>query len=321
VQKKHLPKRHVLQAVGVAAGVGLAICLGANWDEVATAVGVPKPLTAQEIVAKDLNWAKQESASGMNFGMASVHELFGQGRQGVREFVDDALGWNSKFKLVKDYFSNGEEHSEFIEDQFSEHIFSDEQLEEAIEASVSSYVTYLDDVDSQLLIRLQMDLADVPKEQFAPSVDRDAIRQLLDNALSEAKTAAESEFGPAVGREIASLVAGEVLTLVASELATSSGILSAAAASGTVTLGVGLVVGLVADSLVTWIYEKAYDPRGELAKRVNQQLDQLEQLIVVGSSEQPGLQKRLEDYSLRRSQAREAAIRAAIFPSAQTVGL
>ena len=54
--------------------------------------------------------------------------------QGVREFVDDALGWNSKFKLVKDYFSNGEEHSEFIEDQFSEHIFSDEQLEEAIEA-------------------------------------------------------------------------------------------------------------------------------------------------------------------------------------------
>jgi hypothetical protein len=321
VKQKYLPKRHALGALGVAVGIGLAICLGANWGEVATAIGVPKPLTAEEIVAKDLNWANQQSASGMNLGLAPVHELFGRGRQGVRGFVDDALGWNSKFKLVKDFLSDGDEHAEFLEDQFSEHIFSDEQLEEAIESSVSAYLTHLDDVDGQLLIRLQLDLSDVPKEQFAPSIDHDAIRELLDSALSQAKTAAESEFGPAVGREVASLVAGELLTVVAGELATSSGILSAGAASGTVTLGVGLVVGVIADYAVTWMYEKAYDPRGELAKRVNQQLDQLEQLIIVGSSEQPGLQKRLEDYSLRRSQAREAAIRAAIFPSAQTVGL
>jgi len=321
VKKSHWRKEQVLGGVGVGGGIVLAILLQVFWDDLASLAGAPRRLTAQEIVAKDLNWAKQESASGMNFGLASVHELFGQGRQGVRGFVDDALGWNSKFKLVKDYLSNGEEHSEYLEDQFSEHIFSDEQLEEAIEASVSAYLRHLDDVDSQLLVRLQADLADAPKEQFAPSIDHDAIRQLLDNALGEAKTAAESEFGPAVGREVASLVAGEVLTLVASELATSSGILSVGAASGTVTLGVGLVVGVIADYAVTWMYEKAYDPRGELTKRVNQQLDQLEQLIVVGSSEQPGLQKRLEDYSLRRSQAREAAIRAAIFPSAQTVGL
>jgi hypothetical protein len=319
--KKYCAKKYGLAWAGVAAGVGLAALLQVFWEDLPTLAGAPRRLTAQEIVANDLNWAKQESASGMNLGLASVHELFGQGRQGVRGFVDDALGWNSKFKLVKDYFSDGDEHAEFLDDQFSEHIFSDEQLEGAIESSVSAYLRHLDDVDSQLLVRLQVDLSDVPKEQFAPSIDHDAIQQLLDNALSEAKAAAESDFGPTVGREIASLVAGEVLTVVAAELATSSGILSAGAASGTVTLGVGLVVGVIADYAVTWMYEKAYDPRGELSKRVNQQLDQLEQLIVVGSSEQPGLQKRLEDYSLRRSQAREAAIRAAIFPSAQTVGL
>lgn len=321
MQKNHLSKRHVLQAVGVAAGVGLAVFLGANWDELGTVVDVPKRLTAQEIVAHNLSWANQESASGMNFGLAPVHELFGQGRQGVRAFVDDALGWSSRFKLVKDYFSDGDEHTEFLEDQFSEKIFSDEQLESAIESSVSAYLRHLDDVDSQLLVRLQADLSDVPKDQFAASIDHDAIRELLDSALSQAKTAAESDFGPTVGREIASLVAGEVLTAVAAELATSSGILSAGAASGTVTLGVGLVVGVIADYAVTWMYEKAYDPRGELTKRVNQQLDQLEQMILVGNSEQPGLERRLQDYAMRRSQAREAAIRAAIFPSKQVVGL
>jgi hypothetical protein len=319
--KKYCAKKYWLAWAGVGGGILLAILLQAFWNDLPALTGAPRRLTVQEIVAKNLNWAKQESASGVNVGLASVHELFGQGRQGVREFVDDALGWNSQFKLVKDLLSKGEEHAEYLEDQFSEHIFSDEQLEEAIEASASSYLTLLDNVDSQLLVRLQADLADAPKEQFAPSIDHDAIRQLLDNALSEAKTAAESEFGPAIGREVASLVAGELLTAISAELAVSSGILSAAGASGTVTLGVGLVVGVIADSVVTWMYEKAYDPRGELTKRVNQQLNQLEQLIVVGSSQQPGLQKRLEEYSHRRSQARETAIRAAIFPSAQTVGL
>jgi hypothetical protein len=314
-------KKYGFACAGVLVGVVLAIFLEANWDQVGTAVGVPKPLTAEEIVAKDLNWANQQSASGMNLGLAPVHELFGQARQGVRSFADEALSWTSKFKLVSDFFSDGDEHSAYLEDQFSEKIFSDEQLESAIESSVSAYVRHLDNLDSQLLVRLQADLADVPKEQFSPGIDHDAIRQLLDEALSQARSAAESDFGGTVGREIASLVAGEVLAAVAVELGTSTGILSAGAVSGTVTFGVGLVVGVIADYMVSWAYEKMYDPVGELSKRVNQQLDQLKQMILVGNSEQPGLQQRLQDYAMRRSQAREAAIRAAMFPSKQVVGL
>jgi hypothetical protein len=276
---------------------------------------VPKPLTAEEVVARDLGWANQESASGIGSGLTPVRELFWQARLGARPFVEDALGWDSKWKMVKDYFSKDDEHGKFLQEQFSKRIFSPEQLQNAVESSVSAYMRHLEDVDSQLLVRLQADLSSVPSDQFSPGVDRDAIQQILDAAMREARTAAASDFRGMVEREIVSMVAGEVLSQAAVQLATSTGIIGAGAASGTVTFGAGLVVGVIADWAVSWAYDRLYDPVGELTNRINHQLDQLEQMILVGNAEHPGLEKRLRDYSQRRSQARDSAIKAAILPS------
>jgi len=328
---QYVSKKNVLVSAGVTAGVALAILLRVFWGDLAPLAEAgkpltaqeeaPKPLTAQEIVAQDLNWANQQSGSGLNSGLMPVRELFAQGRLGARAFVDDALGWDSKWNLIKDYVSDGNEHAEFLQEQFSQRIFSDEQLESAVESAVGAYLKHLEDVDSQLLVRLQADLSSVPSEQFSPGIDREAIRQVVEAALRQARTAATSDFEGMIEREIVSMVAGEVLSQAAAQLATSTGILSAGAASGTVTFGAGLVVGVIADWAVSWAYDRLYDPAGELTKQVNEQLDQLEQMILMGDDEQPGLEKRLQDYSLRRSQARDAAIRGAILPSTQQAGL
>lgn len=318
--QSYLTKRSLLIGAGVVAGIALAILLRVFWADMATLVGVPKPLTAEEIVAKDLGWANQQSASGIGPGLTPVRELFWQARLGARLFVEDALGWDSKWKLVKDYFSKDDEHGKFLQEQFSKRIFSPTQLQSAVESSVSAYMRRLEDVDSQLLVRLQADLSSVPSEQFAPGVDRDAIQQIVNAAVREARTAAASDFRGMVEREIVSMVAGEVLSQAAVQLATSCGILGAGAASGTVTFGAGLVVGVIADWAVSWAYDRLYDPVGELTKKVDQQLDQLERMIVIGDAKRPGLKKRLQDYSQRRSQARDAAIRGAILPSAEHVG-
>ncbi len=305
-------------AKGVFAGVVLATSLGIYAAKLEKAFEA-KPLTAQEILDRDLGWANQMSASGIDLGLTPVRDLFQNAHQGAHAFADDALGFESKWKLVTDYVASRDEHSKFLKAQFSERLFSPEQLEKAVELSVRTYMKHLEDVDSQLLVLLQADLSDLPPEQFSPGIDQDALRQLLDEALRESRKAAEADFRGTVGREIVSLVAGEVLSAVAVELGTSSGILSAGAVSGTVTFGAGLVVGVIADYAVCWAYDKLYDPIGELTKRVNDQLDQVEQMIVVGTSKQPGLQKRLEDYALRRSKARDDAIRAAILSPEQFV--
>lgn len=309
---KHVSKKNSLLGAGVAAGVALAILLRIVW---------PRPLTAQEIVSQDVDWANQQSTSGIGPGLTPVRELFAQGRQGERAFVDDALSWNSKWKLVTDYLSGGDEHGKFLQEQFAARIFAPEQLESAVESAVTAYMKHLEDVDSQLLVKLQADLSGVPQEQFSPGIDRDAIRRVVEAALREARTAAAGDFRGMVGREIASMVAGEILSAAAVQLATSAGILGAGAASSTVTFGAGLVVGVIADWAVSWAYDQLYDPVGELTKKMDEQLGQLEQMILVGDAKRPGLEKRLQDYASRRGQARDAAIRGAILSSGQQMSL
>lgn len=323
----YLTKKNLLIGAGVAVGVALMIVVKLLWGHSRTvAVAKPPKATApivnvQENVAKDLEWANEMSGSGVGLELSPVHDLFAQGRRGARAFADDALGWGSKWKLVTDYVSKGHEHGKFLQQQFSKRIFSPEQLQAAVEAVVTAYMRHLDDVDSQLLVRLEADLSGIPAEQFTPGIDRDAIRQVIAEALRQAREASTADFGGMVGREIASLIAGQVLTTVALQLAASTGILSAGAASGAVTFGAGLVVGVVADCIVSWAYDKAYDPVGTLTKRVNGQLDRLEQSILRGTAEKPGLEQRLREYSLRRRQSRESAISGAILVPVRSTAL
>jgi hypothetical protein len=319
--QKLLSRKHWTAFVGVLAGTTVAILASIFWKDIGPIVGFSKPLTAQEIVTRDLTWATEEGAADVGARLAPVHDVFSHARQGVRAFADDALGWDSKWSLITDFVSSGNDHATFLKEKFSERLFSPNQLEKAAEASVDAYLKHLEDVDSQLLVRLQADLSDLPTENLPPGIDRAAISQLIDSALNDAKKAAELDFGGMIGREVASLVAGEILAAAAIELGTSTGILSAGAASGTVTFGAGLVVGIIADYAVSWAYDKLFDPAGELTKRVNQQLDQLEQLILVGNRAHPGLQMRLQDYAMRRSKARDVAIKAAIFRPTQTTAL
>jgi hypothetical protein len=317
IEKDRVWKLAVVAAVPI--GMVVAILVRVLWSEhVAQA---PPQHSAQEIVTEDLNWANRQDASGIKAGLVPVHELFMQGRLGARSFVDDALGMYSKWKLITDFVTNSDEHNKYLEEQFGARVFSQEQLERAVESAVRTYMKRLDDIDSQLLIRLQADLASVPATQLSPGIDREAIRQVIKEALRQARTAATSELGGAVQREIISFVTAEVLTQAAAQLATSSGILGAGAASSVATFGTGLVVAFVADWAVSWAYDKLYDPVGELTGKLNGQLDQLEKVIVAGTARQPGLEKHLRDYYVRRSKARDAAIRKAILSPAPAMAL
>jgi hypothetical protein len=294
----------------------LAVIAGVSWGSLlrplVPQLVVKTPLTAQQIVTRDLSWAREQGMSGVKQDLAPIHELFSHGREGTRLFVDDALGWSSKWKLVSDFVTRSDAHAEYLKAQFEQHIFSDEQLESAVEEAINSYLKHLDDVDSLLLVKLQADLASVPAAQLARGVDKAAIRQILDEALGEARDAARSDLGGMLEREIASWVAGEVLTAVGVELATSTGILSAGAASGMVTVGAGVIVGIIADWAVSWAYDRMYDPVGELTNKVNEQLNGMEQMILVGDAEHPGLEVRLLTYAQERAEARNTAIQDAL---------
>jgi hypothetical protein len=313
MRSKSTSKKWAILTLAVIAGVSWGSALRSFCPQL---IGRTPP-TAQQIVARDLSWAKEQGMSGIKQDLAPIHDLFLQGRQGTRAFVDEALGWRSKWKLATDCVMRRDNHSQFLKEQFEQLIFSDEQLESVVEEAAKAYMKHLDDIDSQLLVRLQADLESVPAAQLAPGMDKGAIHQILAEALREARAAARSDLGGMLEREIATWVASEVLTAAALELGISTGILSAGAASGMVTLGAGLVVGFVADWAVSWTYDRLYDPVGELTNKLNDQLAEMEQTILVGNGKHPGLEVRLLAYAQQRADARNAAIKDALLHQSQ----
>jgi hypothetical protein len=316
VQMNFLSRKNVLVLSGVVFGIVLLMLLRA-WAHSRAASGGAKAtvhaVKVEEVVAKDLAWANQLSGSGINRElMTPIHGLFIQGRKGSHDFADDVLGFRSKWYLTQDYLSKGHRHADFLREEFSKHIFSPQQLQKAIEAAVSAYMRHLEDVDSQLLVKLETDLSGVPAEQFSAAIDRRAIHKIVDEALRHAREASIADFKGTAGVQVAVFIAAEVLTAATVGLATSAGLLTAGAVSGVGTFMIGTAVAFAADYALTKVYDRLYDPVGQLSKRVSKQLDELERMVLFGNATRPGLVQRLHDYSMRRSQAREISIRSAI---------
>jgi hypothetical protein len=299
----------IYASLGIVAGLVAAATLRSAFDDGA------EPIVRPSVpVVEGPSVADEESAAGLVPHVVPVQEFFAQARLGTRAFAKDALSLESKWKLASGYVSGTDEHARFLEERFAVHVFSPAALEAVVHSAVTAYLQHLEDVDSQLLVRLQADLSGLPSAQLSLNTDRQGIEQAIDTAMKQAIAAVEADFRDAAGLELVSWVAGEVLTAAALELATSAGVLTAGAASGTVTFGVGLVVGLIVDAIISWIYDAAFDPVGELSRRLDVTLGQLEELILGGDGTAPGLVQRLHDYALRRGQARNVAIRSAVLP-------
>ncbi len=266
------------------------------------------------IVSGHLQWAAREDHAGLNAHVAPIEAFFEEARTGTKGFAEDVLGWESKWKLAQDYISGEKEHERFVEERFAARLFRADQLESLIESTVETYLEHLNDVDSQVLVRIQADLQGLPYEAVPPHVDRDGIERLLHQAIQEAVHSVQADFRGMVGREMVSYIGGEVLALAAAKLATSAGILGTGAGTGTVTLMGGLIVGVIVDYIVSWTYDALYDPVGEIRRRLDETLMELESLILRGDGSAPGLEDRLRDYASRRARARTQSIRAVILP-------
>ncbi len=78
------------------------------------------------------------------------------------------------------------------------------------------------------------------------------------------------------------------------------------------TLGVGLAAAVAADQAIAWTWDAWADPRGELTKALNHQLDEFARRVIVGTPAAPGLRSQLESWSQERALKRRAVILQAV---------
>ena len=261
-----------------------------------------RPRSPEEVAKPHLAKADLECERAIEEQLQALDAFFAESKKNTRGFADDALGWGSKRRLLQDAlpFTRSDRHKEFIRNKFEETVLSREQLGASVRQVVNGYRVRVRSIESKMLVDLRADAADIPTDSLLAQLDDKRLQESYDSALAKAIESAGGRLQEAIAADIISTIAGEVLAQVAIRMGVRAGFLGAGAAAGTVTLGVGLVAGLIVDHVWDWYS----DPKTNLAGEIDKKLDELNRLLVDGSADVKGLRERLRAFSRDRSTIR-----------------
>lgn len=277
---------------------------------------VKLPPSPEEVAKPHLIWADRECEAIIEEHIRSLDSFFSDCKKSTRGFAEIALGWGSKWRLVADHvpFTRGGRHEVFIREEFEKAIFRPTQLGDAVSLVLASYMRHIESLEGQMLVRIRADAADFPSAYLLARIDEDRVRASYDEAVSRAIEAAGGGIRNDATTEVISIIVGEVLTQVAIRLGVSAGILGTGASSSWMTLGIGVVVGLIVDQIVSWLWDWYADPRDNLATQIDAKLDEINRLIVDGSDGVTGLRERLRQFARERAVVRRQAVLALLRP-------
>ena len=261
-----------------------------------------------------LLWAEQQAERQVAVSLSGAETLFDDAQRATPALAEELLSFSSKWRMAVDCvpFTRGDRHAVYLRMRIAEHLFTSEQLRQAIEAAVRDYLSAVAGIEDQMIVSLRLDLEDLPQlALLSPIAERDLdtpFEHLLSEAESRAARGLVGDVGCLAVSEVASQIVCQVLRQVAVRLSVESGILGTGAASTWATLGTGLVLGIVVDWIVGKIWDWWADPRGDLAAMLNRELSDLRQRVFDGDQSVAGLRGALLAWSRQRAAMRKTVI-------------
>lgn len=275
----------------------------------------------EELIRKHEEETQRRCQKALDEQMRAIPRFFSKAKQGCPAFADNALGWGSTRRWLQDRLPWGdcEKHKRFLEEKFAECIFAPKGLEKVVEHTIQAYLKEVEQIENQMLLKLQEDVADFPtpfakwdREQLQKKYTESLIaacqqaqRKLLyhDATKLAALTTGEVLANRIISQQLAEAIATQILTRLGLQLSTKA----VGIASGVVTFGIGLIVSAAVD----WIIESILDRKGELAKQVAAKLDELEQEI------SQAVRAELRKFAEEHSALRQAALQSLLKPPSQ----
>lgn len=272
-----------------------------------------------------LSEADAKSEASIDARLKPLADLFAKGRKGAKPFAQEALSWNGKWEFIKGMVGGSESHRLYLSEAFGRHVFSPDDLREAMEAAVRAYLDDLEGFESEMLVQLRADLADpdrpaelLPAHLRGDEEFRREYRKLSGLVVDELR----SDIGVAVGRELGMLVATDVATeaalqaarAAATDMGVSAGVLGTGAASTVATLGVGMIVAIILDYILDEVFKIAgYDPAAKIEALVCESIDEMEASLIRDAGmfsfhKKGALRLRMEQLHESRSKLRREAI-------------
>jgi hypothetical protein len=279
----------------------------------------------QRIVRHHLSATDEKSNTAIDTRLKPLADLFAKGRKGSKAFAAEALSWNGKWELIKGMVRGGESHRLYLSEAFGRHVFTSDQLRDAMESAVSLYLVDVEGYEAEMLVKIRVDLADpsrpdklLPAHLSGEEEFRREYRKLSERVITDLHL----DLGVTVGRELGIMIASDVAAqaalqaarAAATEMGVNAGILGTGAASTVATLGLGIVVAYILDAIVDQIFKLAgHDPAAKIEKLVCKSIDKMEAALIQDSgvlwlNKKGSLRERMEELHESRSKLRRETI-------------
>ena len=263
---------------------------------------------ARERAQAALEAAAAQSHHAAVTAIAEMEVLFVQQRQRLPELAGELVSLSAQWRYLADRLplGAGGRQAAFVRRTLLGTPFDPAALDAEVAGAVARYLEAEQAIDDGLLVRLRLDLADLPAPTAIALPDRlEPPGADLAGVLVDAIASVRVELG----HELAALAIGEVLAEAALRLGASAGLVGAGEISAAATFGVGLAAGLAAERAIAWAFG---DPRDTLASRLGAALDELKRRVLDGTPGVPGLRAGLERATAGRIGRRQAIIFQAI---------
>jgi len=272
---------------------------------------------AVEQAKEHLRLAEQRAEHAVDEIIRDFARFFEDPKANCRAFAGEALSGWSKIYYFIDWvpLTQGGRHEAFIREASERHFFSVAKLQQEVERAIRQYLERVQGFENRMWVDLRVDTEGIGLAHALTIIDLKEVQTRYEEAFAHTKAATGSRAAADITSEVAASMSGMIVAQAGTQLLARSGIIAGVgAASAWSTLGIGVILSLIFDQILSAIYDALADPQGALAAAVEKKLDEIKDLIVDGSDELVGLRARLREIAQERARLRSTVVLAALEP-------
>jgi hypothetical protein len=252
---------------------------------------------AWERVVPILERAEKRSAEAYKARIEKLRQFFKtRGDDGSEAFARDVLSLSGKWAMIKTTIRIEDAHAKYLANSFSEHLFTPNDLREALESTVRGYLIDLDAIENDLLVELRADISEADLARGTSPrclVSDEAFKSELKRIADELAPSLYVDLNLSAARNLGSLVyvniPTEIVTRIAAAMIAEAGIptsfYGAGLVAGVATLGVAIVVAYVMDCIIDQVLRACgYDSERQIAHEVREAIQKIEERLIDGSA-------------------------------------
>ena len=334
-----------LRVIGIILGIFLLAFAWWVATHPTSPVVTPEPTSSAGLdISPELDTYDKSNQAAVDSAVDRISRGINEYRNGIKPFVSDITAWGTRFGIIRRQASdlgekwwgnsdNATEVKMYVMSKFERHLFSGQQINALVESSLNQFRDDLAANQNRLHAEIKAAWRkgrdkshDLNLQRLTQQVNDNMVATSRRMATDSVKVGGASFIGGLILEEsttsivqlMAARTAAYMAAFAAESTASAGGATSAGAAGGgaagstigpwgtVIGIAAGITVGIIADWWMTGRLEQ------RLTKECNEMISGIDNQIIKGTKEEPGLKQVFIEYIRALRTAEEQGIRAVI---------